>query len=193
MPIRRSTVRTAPRPLHMVILLAAALCAMTGSRAGELQKRYDEHYKHPTTITRDVQRLEEVLNDHSGIDAIGLERTVCFGDCPVYTVIVSKDGRFLYDGEANVKRIGHFTGKVDTNELREIFRFVSSIGFSRLADGYSYPMTDAASTFTMVRKDGREKIVWNYANSGPPSLWAFDQLIDKLLDDAHWDAPKPDS
>lgn len=169
--------------------LATAVTALIGTsaHAGELSDRYNALYKHPRMVTREIHNLSEVWEDQSGIDAIGLERGPCFGNCPIYSVVIRRDGRFRYTGEANVPKIGHFTGKVDPGELRNLLAYVNGISFFELADGYAYPMTDAAGTFLMVRKGKQEKIIWNYANSGPTTLWATEQLIDKLLVDATWD------
>jgi hypothetical protein len=36
--------------------------------------------------------------------------------------------------------------------------------------------------------DGRQKIVFNYGNTGLWSLWAIEELIDKVVTDVIWDS-----
>lgn len=173
-----------------LLLIATALFGTSvNARSGELSKKYDELYGNAQPVTRYIHSMSDVLDDRSGVDAIGLERTPCFGKCPIYTVIIHKDGTFRYVGEAYVSHIGTFTGTVNTNELRDLFKYVNDMKYFQLATGYAYPVTDNPGTFTMVQKGSRTKIVWNYANSGPSSLWALEQLIDKLVLDATWNKP----
>lgn len=173
----------------MGLIAAGIILLPADTRAGELEKRYKNLYDNPSPITREIHNLGDVLDDHSGIDEIGLERTACFGPCPIYSVIIRKDGTFRYIGEGNVKRKGIFTGTVDMNDLRDLFKYINATHYFQLAGGYAYPLSDAASTYTMVRRGKQEKLVWNFANSGPSELWGMEQLIDKLVLEAKWDKP----
>jgi len=63
------------------------------------------------------------LPDTTQIDAITLERTSCFGTCPVYKVSVRRDGSVAYDGKQFVRVTGHRTHKIP-----EAFEPVESSG-----------------------------------------------------------------
>ncbi len=174
--------------LFAISLIAVGTIApLTDVHAGELQKRYDHLYGSPSPVTREVHKPGDIFDDHSGIDEIGLERMVCFGTCPIYTVIIRKDGTFRYIGEEYVQHKGTFTGTVDMKDLRDLFKYINDMHYFQLATGYAYPVTDNPGTFTMVRRGKQEKLVMNYANSGPSELWAMEQLIDKLILEAKWD------
>jgi hypothetical protein len=51
---------------------------------------------------------------------ITLQRTPCFGRCPVYPVTLSGDGRVRWRGEANVEAIGERRGYVRAGGLEQL-------------------------------------------------------------------------
>jgi hypothetical protein len=55
-----------------------------------------------------------------------------------------------------------------------------------LADAYTIAVTDNPTVYTTVVMNGQRKIISNYANAGPKTLWAIEELIDHLLDKATW-------
>ena len=119
-----------------------------------------------------------------------MERTRCYGTCPAYTVIIKSDGTFHYKAERNVKRPGEHTGKISEWKLKELFEFIKDADYFALEDKYWITVTDHSTVYTYVVMNGKKKIISNYANSGPPKLWAIEQLIDYLLLDAEWDNEK---
>lgn len=128
------------------------------------------------------------LTPEVSVTRIGLERTPCFGRCPVYTVIIHQDGTFRYEGTENVERIGSHTGRVDTLELTQVFRYIEAINFFDLADTYRAEIMDDAAAFTLVETPEETKVIMNYARSAPATVWALEALIDRLLATATWDA-----
>jgi hypothetical protein len=130
---------------------------------------------------------EEVASTNHGISEIGIERSPCFGTCPVYTLIVKSDGSFRYKGLHFVDRIGEFTGKVDAWQYKNLAQFIKDAGYMELQDAYDRTVTDFETVYTTVVMDGKRKVVSNYASAGPIKLWAIERLIDGLLAEAEWD------
>jgi len=61
-----------------------------------------------------------------------------------------------------------------------------------LKDTYMRGITDSSTTYTMIVMNGKQKIISDYARSGPTKLWAIEELIDHLLVGAKWiDSKKP--
>jgi hypothetical protein len=58
-------------------------------------------------------------------------------------------------------------------------------------DEYHPGVTDQSTTFTVVVMNGRRKVIENYANAGPSSLWAIEHLIDDLMAKAEWKSGLP--
>jgi hypothetical protein len=123
-----------------------------------------------------------------GINEIGLERTPCLANCPAYTVIIKADGTFRYTGEAGVEHIGEHTGKVSVGQLNQVMSFVNESLFMGFEDTYTSSFLDAPTTYIMVKKGSETKVIENYGNTGPATLWATENLIDDLLETAEWDA-----
>jgi hypothetical protein len=122
-----------------------------------------------------------------GLDEIGLERTRCLTNCPAYTVIIRADGTFRYTGEYGVERMGEHTGTVSVGQLNQVMSFIAESLFFGLEDTYSANFLDGPTTYVMVKTGNETKVIENYANSGPATLWAIEQLIDDLLETAEWD------
>lgn len=121
-----------------------------------------------------------------GISEIGIERTRCFGDCPAYTFIVSMDGSFRYVGEYGVEHMGEHTGTVSVGQLNQVMAFIGESGYADFQDTYSASFLDAPTVYSMVVQSGDTKVIENYGNTGPATLWAIEQLIDSLLETAEW-------
>ncbi len=122
-----------------------------------------------------------------GITQIGLERGRCFVGCPAYTFIIYSDGSFKYLGEYGVEKMGEYTGNISLGQLNQVFKFINEIDFFSFKDSYTNPYLDSATSYVMVKQNDKIKVIENYANSGPATLWAIEQLIDDLLDTALWD------
>ena len=136
----------------------------------------------PTTIVTPISPEVE-----HGITEIGLERTRCYATCPAYTFIIYSDGSFRYVGEYGVDNMGEYTGTISLGQLNQVSKFINESDFFSFKDSYTSPYLDSAASYTMVKQNGKLKVIENYANSGPATLWAIEQLIDDLLDTALWD------
>ena len=121
------------------------------------------------------------------IDRIGLERSNCFSGCPAYTLIIERDGRFRYLGEMNVERLGERRGRIDRGSLNQVLRYIAAIDYLALDDTYLSPFLDNPASYTLVEWGGTTKVIENYSNSAPATVWALEKLIEDLLEVATWD------
>lgn len=121
------------------------------------------------------------------ISRIGLERTGCYGRCPVYTVVIMADGTFTYTGERDVERLGEQRGTVPRWLLDQVLRYVAAIDYLKLADTYTDGSLDTPTSYTLVEWGGTTKVVLNHADSAPATVWALERLIDDLLELADWE------
>jgi hypothetical protein len=62
---------------------------------------------------------------------VTLERTACFGTCPVYKVAIDADGAVRWRGEANVAHKGRARGHADPAKVAEL---VDAFMAARLVD-----------------------------------------------------------
>ena len=163
-------------------MVGLTVALLGGVQAGELLELHQQQ--------NDGQlKSEPAVSAAKGeVTRIGLERLRCFAGCQGYTFIVEPDGRFTYEGRYDVERMGRHTGQVSEGYLLQIIKFMEDMNFMALNTSYADQFLDGPSVYTMVEKGGEIHVVENYANNGPGSLWALEQLMDKLLETAEWDA-----
>lgn len=118
------------------------------------------------------------------ITEITVEHTPCFGTCPVYKVILRRDGTATWVGVKHTTKIGTYTA--DVYGFDNLARAVESRGFFRMRPHYDTNVSDGASVITTVVHDGRRKSVNDYRGAGPQELWEVETLVDGLLADAPW-------
>ncbi|HWW00464.1 MAG TPA: DUF6438 domain-containing protein [Candidatus Acidoferrum sp.] len=174
------------KTLMIAGLVAVSLFAL----GGEIS---DYHFKHARDQPRDFhssRSQDEVASTNHGVTEIGIERSACYGTCPIYTFIIKSDGTFRYHGVKHVEREGESSGAIPVRYFHQLAQFISDSGYMELADDYSRAVTDNPTTYTMVVMNGKRKTVSNYANAGPTRLWAIEQLIDDLMTKARWDGPQ---
>ena len=111
--------------------------------------------------------------------AITLERTACFGFCPVYSVTLRDDGTVTYNGKEHVKVSGAQTWKIDPAAVRALAQEMQNEGFFELQDEYRSLVTDHPTVFTTLSIGGRTKKVLNYV-AGPQKLKDFEAKIDQV-------------
>lgn len=129
----------------------------------------------------------------SGITTITLERTPCFGTCPVYQLTIHRSGRVEYEGKDHVREKGIRTGKISAEDFNKLAKKIDEINFFHLnqrydgknPDGTGVTVTDLPTRKIAVTRDGRTKTVENYFR-GPRGLKEFEDLIDELTKSARW-------
>ena len=126
---------------------------------------------------------------------ITLERTACFGSCPVYTISVSPSGEVQYEGRAHVRQLGAATGKVPRERLDSLLSELDRGGYFTFAERYTSAepacgryVTDSPTIMTSVTLRGRTKrITHDYGCGGAPgALVVLEHRIDEALNSGQW-------
>lgn len=173
--------------MKYIILITIFICFNSLANGQSLKEKH-------ALIENEDQVFERVFYadsiKRSPISKIGLERTFCYGTCPAYSILISKQGIVNYEGFGHVERQGVHTGKISPYYLRRLFTYIENTSFFEMHDTYTDSVTDNPTSYTLVVKDGKEKIIKNYANSGPFELWSIEQHIDSLYSKIEWDSLK---
>jgi hypothetical protein len=172
------------RALITLIILVVATCQSVV--AGEIADLHHRLAVDKPAAAATGANVRGTPAPHS-ITEIGIERAACYGTCPMYTFVVKSDGTCRYRGDDYVERKGQFAGTVPVWRFNQLARFIAESGFLNLRRDYDLEVTDHPSVYTMVVVNGERKVIRNYANAGPPTLWAVEELIDALLAKAEWD------
>jgi Domain of unknown function (DUF6438) len=127
--------------------------------------------------------------------AITLERTACFGSCPVYTLSVWPSGEVQYEGKAHVRKLGAATGRVPKARVDALLSELDRGGYFTFAERYTSPepscgryATDSPTAITSVSVRGHTKrVAHDYGCGGAPgSLVVLERRIDEALNSGQW-------
>jgi hypothetical protein len=116
---------------------------------------------------------------------IQLERTMCFGECPVYKVEIISDGTILYNGEMFVEKKGKHTWQIDEATIEKLN---NALKYYRYFDIRKVKPTFEATDnpyciLSVTLQEGTSKKTNNYHgdNSYPEELFKLEDKIDKLI------------
>jgi hypothetical protein len=132
-----------------------------------------------------------------GVEApvVTLERTPCFGTCPVYTVAISRTGAVRFAGKHHVVRTGQATGTIPAARVDSLLAELDEAGYFAFADDYvmSSPAcgmyaTDSPTVITSVTRDGTTKTIRHDrgCSAAPPELSQLEQRIDAVAETGKW-------
>jgi len=125
---------------------------------------------------------------------ITLERTACFGTCPVYVVTLDARGHVDYNGIRFVRVTGRQTARVPVSRVAAILDRAEQIRFFALNDRYreirhpdgtTSTVTDLPTTFVTIKRAGRAKRVEDYYGA-PTELGDLERLIDEAAQTRQW-------
>lgn len=164
------------------LIFASALLAFACS-GGELQKWH---------MAQSKGDAKNILNEFTAaeITKFGLERTPCFGTCPIYSVIFAKDGTVRYHGGRIASRTNDWAGTISKEKFAEVAQLIAE-SYPDFVTRYYKPITDNPTVLTMVAANGKRKVISNYANSGPEKLKQIEKRLIDLLATVKWNEPAP--
>ena len=110
---------------------------------------------------------------------ISLQRTACFGTCPIYKIEIFSDGSGIYTGTRFVENIGVTKFSVSETQLNLILTKAEAIGFTNMKEEYSEPISDLPTTFIQIK----DKKIRDYTGA-PKTLKNLENLIDQLYQKA---------
>ena len=120
---------------------------------------------------------------------ITLERTACFGTCPVYELTITGDGTVVYQGTDFVEVKGKQTASLDQAQVQELVSAFEQAHFYALQDTYTnYDVTDNPSAIISITYKGESKTVNHYYGdkSAPQELYDLEAKIDEIVNSKKW-------
>ena len=135
------------------------------------------------------------LSADSVTPVVTLERTPCFGTCPVYQVSIFKNGTVRFMGKQHVAQQGAATASISSEAVDSLAGELEAGGYFGFADDYVLDAracglyaTDSPTVTTSLTVNGRSKrIRHDYGCSGaPPELRRLEQRIDEVAGTSRW-------
>lgn len=127
----------------------------------------------------------------TGITAISITRTYCFGTCPDYTLTLRKSGCAHLDGNSNFALIGHFSAfDIDfeqaANAVSSHHYFNFKKEYPTLKAGQVAALDVPIATLTVVRDGLDNRVVTHGSFDTPASLEELFSIIDGIGFTAYW-------
>ena len=110
-----------------------------------------------------------------------IQRTACYGRCPVYKATFMDNGEVKYVGKHFVEKEGTYKTLISAEEVLAIKNKIDEVDYFGLDSLYPTPITDFPSSITEVNLNGKKKKVVNRA-SPPANLKTFEKFLDSLLE-----------
>lgn len=146
---------------------------------------YPRGYESPAWRT-----MDEYEDASHGITQVGVARSPCFGECPVYDAVLHSTGLVEYTGRLYVTRVGDYRGLANLYDFQQLAQFIAGTRFWEMENHYDFRdavVSDCPGSCVLVATPTRRKLVGNYSDAGPPELWAIAGLIDLLLHGVKWE------
>ncbi len=140
----------------------------------------------PTLTSNCPVQPSPPTSEISPTDSLTLERTLCYGSCPAYTVKIQANGTITWQGDRFVKTQGRAVSHVDPSQAQSLIAGALTNGFWSLCESYRKPVTDNPTYFTTLTLHGQTKRVSNYADAAPPALHNLEYQIDLLANTHLW-------
>jgi hypothetical protein len=126
----------------------------------------------------------KVVGDEKG-QVVAMEKSPCFGKCPHYSMQIFKDGKVVYNGKANTKKLGIFEKTIDKKELNSIVKAFESSKFSSFNDLYNSELADLPSTM-LYYADGKTKKSVTGKENRPAEVLKLQYMLEKIADSDGW-------
>jgi hypothetical protein len=120
---------------------------------------------------------------------ITLERTACYGFCPIYTLTIHGDGTVIYEGEDFVETVGKAETIISKEKVEQLISEFDKVGYDSLKDSYTErTITDAPSVITSITRNGKTKTVEHYHGdfNAPEKLTELEDKIDEIVNSEQW-------
>lgn len=114
-----------------------------------------------------------------------MQRTPCFGKCPVYHVKIYNSGWALLEGGQFFDYQGYYVSKFTEEDLIRIEQMARKYGYAKMDHVYDAPVTDLPSTTTIIQSENIEHWVYNRMNS-PDELREFELAMETMIKDKQW-------
>jgi hypothetical protein len=117
--------------------------------------------------------------------AITMEKTACYGKCPVYTITIYGTGKAEFTGSKNVKMLGKYEKQLSKEETLKIFNTFYASSFSDFLSEYDSGVTDVPATIISFLHKGYNKVIKDKMGA-PGELKALEKMVEELVKGEGW-------
>ena len=141
--------------------------------------------------------------------SVRLERSECYGTCPIYALAIESDGKVTFDGKGYTKVIGKAQSRIDQDQINQIIGAIKSSDFFSFDNKYDQdsgncPGTaaDMPTVTLSIRLGDQEKKIIHYLGCWEPmdrtnrrnlsdaifpqKLYLLENKIDEIVESNQW-------
>jgi Domain of unknown function (DUF6438) len=144
-----------------------------------------------------IRKISPSVPTYTPYKSITLERTGCYGECPMYKVTISFDGKVDYEGKNFVKVKGKAQISLTPDRVRTLEREIARSRFFSLQneyiteqDGCTAVATDQASAIISIVSGKDTKSTHHYlgctGHADLARLTSFENTIDTVVNSDRW-------
>ena len=123
---------------------------------------------------------------------VKMERTVCYGTCPSYTLTILEDGAIKFVGREFVVHQGESTGRMSQDNLEELRNRIRQSHFMEISANPTCESkyTDHSSVYLTIQLDDKKHSVNHYQGCKgfqfEENLYRLEEAIDSLSGTNRW-------
>jgi len=125
------------------------------------------------------------------IESVTVDKSPCFGACPMYKLTVTKEGIANLDAQNFLKNKlkGTYSTKLTEKSTMGLLKELEALDFPKLADRYgNNQITDLPATDLEIRYNRNAvKKIHDYGNNGTAALTKFYLYVDSLIYAQQWE------
>ena len=111
----------------------------------------------------------------------------CEGPCPLYKVVLRKDGTASYVGAEHAERKGKYHASNIDFYFNQLSKLIDQEKYFSLQDSYGPGGKDEGVVITSVANDSQRKTVVDTGFHGPIELWAIEMSIEGSVSQIKWE------
>jgi hypothetical protein len=121
------------------------------------------------------------------IEKIEYSTTMCFGTCPVFSLVINSDRTAEYFATQYNNPNGKFKGTIDKKNYEELIHLLNYMDFPGLEKAYRVNWTDdQGCTLTITYNGGKTKVISDYGKIGTHGLMRVYEILFAFREDEEW-------
>ncbi len=122
-------------------------------------------------------------------DTVMIQRTACYGMCPIYKLVLYGTGKVEFEGFKFTKTEGLVSAEIPVDSARALIQRIEESGFFSWNNEYQrQDATDLPSVWVTVTINGKRKLIKHYKgdSTAPEELSHIEQYIDEITNSEQW-------
>lgn len=129
-------------------------------------------------ISKTIQNIEKSTQLD---DFVSLDRTGCFGTCPIYQIKIFRSGKVQYFGRKFVDNEGVFKAQMNKQQVNDFFAEVDALNWKSFPEQYPMDNVDFPQFRIEIKLDDFQKVIRGNTRADE-ALINLTQTIDELFE-----------